>query len=320
MTALASRTSPRVRTALLFAAGVLLVAITLSSLRLIGIAHADAAPSHAVATIAAQVTVPSADPVAIATSSTDAGVGLLVTYGPLWGGMLLLFGIASSLLTRYQSSSWLAQGRRLAISVALLGASAAALQAHFAGSPWGGVLLTLVVGVFKVLVPTVTPPTPTPAPSSPATTTIGSAAALLLVLGLAGAGGIALTGCTGAQIKADVAALLDCTSSERAELVAAATPLADSAIAKATNPDGSLDTAALKALFAAANLKTEAGSVLACLAVETLGSRAAAPTVTARVAAGDVAAPIGVSAQAALEQLRAAQFPGVKFRTPAGVQ
>ena len=160
------------------------------------------------------------------------------------------------------------------------------------------------------------------APSALGTVTIprspglaGTAVPLLAVLLLGGAAAMA-TGCTAAQRTTAEHALWDCTSSQRAAFVTAATPLADSAIAKATNPDGSLDDAAIKALFAGANLKSEAGTVLACLAIETLTARAAAPALSARTAAA--ASPLGVSAQTALDALRAAQFPGATFRTSAG--
>jgi hypothetical protein len=154
--------------------------------------------------------------------------------------------------------------------------------------------------------------------SAEAKSAAGAVPLLMLVLLLGAAGG-ALTSCTAAQRTTAVHSLWDCTSPQRAEFVAAAKPLADSAIDKATNPDGTLDDAAIKALFAPANLKTEAGTVIACLAIETLAARAAAtPALSARVATA--APPLGVSAQAALDALRAAQFPGASFKTPAGVR
>jgi len=162
-------------------------------------------------------------------------------------------------------------------------------------------------------------PIATPSSTSSEAKSAASAVPLLMLVLLVGAGGAALTSCTAAQLATAEHALWDCTSPQRAELVAAATPLADSAIAKATNPDGTLDDAAIKTLFARANLKTEAGTVIACLAVETLAARAAAaPALSARVATA--AAPLGVSPQAALEALRAAQFPGATFKTPTGVR
>jgi hypothetical protein len=88
-------------------------------------------------------------------TSVDDALGALLTYGPVIGGMYVLYAVASFLLARYRSSSWLAQGKRLAISTGALGVLGAALQAELAGSPWTLVLAAVVAAAFKLLTPTV---------------------------------------------------------------------------------------------------------------------------------------------------------------------
>ena len=56
-----------------------------------------------------------------------------------------------------QSTHWIAQGRTLALITAAVGLGIAALQAHFGGAPWGGVVMTLVLGIFKLIDPTTVP-------------------------------------------------------------------------------------------------------------------------------------------------------------------
>lgn len=99
-----------------------------------------------------------ADPVATAAASSDALLSIAMSFGPLWGGMAIAFGIASTVLKRNESAHWIAQGRTLAVITAAVGLGIAALMAHFGGAPWSGVLLTLVLGVFKLIDPTTTVP------------------------------------------------------------------------------------------------------------------------------------------------------------------
>ena len=292
-----SLSTPRFRLAL---AALFVGVVAITMLALLGVAHADPLPPG--------------DPVVAAQAATDASWALVAQYGPLWGAFLLAFGIVGAWLKANESRHWIAQGRALAGITGVAMVLGAVADWHFHGAPVAGVIVTAVMAVKLVWQPTVAA---APAPSSEAKSAAGAVSLLMLVL-LVGAGGAALTSCTAAQLATAEHALWDCTSPQRAEFVAAATPLADSAIAKATNPDGSLDDAAIKALFAGANLKTAAGTVIACLAVETRAARAAAPALSARVATAE--APLGVSAQAALEALRTAQFPGARFRTPAGTQ
>lgn len=93
------------------------------------------------------------DPIAMSTVSADSVYSVIQSYGWLWGGMAIVFGSLSWLLARNESTHWIAQGRTLAILTASVGLGVAALKAHLGGAPWSGVLLTLIVGIFKVISP-----------------------------------------------------------------------------------------------------------------------------------------------------------------------
>jgi small neutral amino acid transporter SnatA (MarC family) len=103
---------------------------------------------------------PAADSIATSATSADALLSLILTFGPLWGGMAIVFGVASTVLKRNESTHWIAQGRVLAVVTALVGVGVAALKAHFAGAPWAGVLLTAVLGLFKLIDPNTVTPSP----------------------------------------------------------------------------------------------------------------------------------------------------------------
>jgi hypothetical protein len=296
-----SLSTPRFRLAL---AGLFVGVVAITMFALLGVAHADPLP---------------VDPVIAAQAATDASWALIAQYGPLWGAFLLAFGLVGAWLKANESKHWLAQGRALAVITGGAMVLGAVADWHFHGAAFAGVIVTAVMAIKLVMSPTVAPaPSSSSGSASSEAKAVAGAVSLLMIVLLVGSVGVTLTSCTAAQRTSVEHALWDCTSPQRAEFVAAATPLADSAIAKATNPDGSLDDAAIKQLFSGANLKTEAGTVLSCLAVETLTARAAAPALSARVAAAE--APLGVSPHAALEALRAAQFPGAAFKTPDGVR
>lgn len=110
----------------------------------------------------------------------------------------------------------------------------------------------------------------------------------------------------------------DCTAPQRAEAVAVLTPLADSAIRAAASADGKLvDASQLKAALGTANLKTEIGSLLVCAAASAFTALVhATPRADAPAAAALILDP--AAAQAAFDQLRAAQFPGVSIKTEHG--
>jgi hypothetical protein len=132
----------RLRSPFTLLLGAVVGALCLLALPHLGVAHAHAVP----------------DPVATSATSVDVLLSIALTYGPLWGGMAIGFGIVSTLLQRNESTHWIAQGRTLALITAAVGLGIAALQAHFGGAPWGGVLMTLVLGIFKLIDPTTVPP------------------------------------------------------------------------------------------------------------------------------------------------------------------
>jgi hypothetical protein len=134
--------------------GVLATAVALTSFHDLGRAYADAptlpgdgldtAPAHAVA-----------GPAITAVTVSDDGWGLIEAYGPIWGGMLLGFGLVSAFIKRNPKEHWLAEGRRLAILTGAVGIAGSLLQVKFGGASWSGVLVTLIGAVKLALSPTV---------------------------------------------------------------------------------------------------------------------------------------------------------------------
>lgn len=131
--------------------------------------------------------------------------------------------------------------------------------------------------------------------------------------------GLPLTSaCSSGTVRAVGQVAWDCTAPQRAEAVAVLTPLADSAIRAAASADGKLiDASLLKAALGTANLKTELGSLLVCAAASAFTALVhATPRADAPAAAAFELDP--AAAQAAFDQLRAAQFPGVSIKTEHG--
>jgi len=73
----------------------------------------------------------------------------------------------------------------------------------------------------------------------------------------------ALSAC-GPKTTAILTDALDCTTQARSDLVAALVPTAESAIQKIADPSGKVTLDALASLFSGANLKSEAGVIVAC--------------------------------------------------------
>src|SRR4029079_8261487 len=102
---------------------------------------------------------PVPDPVATATVSLDALWNLVAVYGWTWGAMAVVFSVLREVLRRTESTHWSAQGRALAVLTATVGIGITAIQAHFQGAPWAGVVITGILAAFKLIDPhTVTPP------------------------------------------------------------------------------------------------------------------------------------------------------------------
>jgi len=121
----------------------------------------------------------------------------------------------------------------------------------------------------------------------------------------------ALSAC-GPKTTAILTDALDCTTQARSDLVAALVPTAESAIQKIADPSGKVTLDALASLFSGANLKSEAGVIVACAeakAIVLLGTLLTAPS---SPTAARLAAVFDInSARLALAQ----QFPGTQFRT-----
>lgn len=205
-----------------------------------------------------------ADPLGVAQASVDGGMSLLVTAGPIVGGMYLTYSIGNALLARYHASSWLAQGKRLAIATSALGIAGAALQAQVTGGSWAVIAMAAIAAAFKLLTPTVTPPSP-PSPSPIPVAKVGSAVVIaLLVIGIAGAV-VPAAGCGGSQgSRATTIGSLDSgIQTATAALRAYEHEHAESIIAQATLPPAgqtvptAQQLAAGKAALAAFRLKVD---------------------------------------------------------------
>jgi hypothetical protein len=137
----------------------------------------------------------------------------------------------------------------------------------------------------------------------------------LVVLGL----GAAQLACTPAQVANAKATAWKCTDPVRAEAVAALTPLAVSGIRAAASYDGKLiDASAIKAMFTKANLLSDAGVLVACVAADAFATAMIASTPQPGAAA---AAPLELDRDAlrkVFDEIRAAQFPGATFVTAHG--
>lgn len=263
------------------------------------------------------------DPLGTAQTSVDGGIGLFTTYGPVLGGMYLLYQLASRLIAKYARASWFAKGKRLAISTGLLGVTGAALQAQVVGSPWNVIALAAIAAAFKLLTPTVPPlssPSDDPAGPSPSNSVVAVAGSstgrvvtlgtVILVLGIGGSlvGG---HGC-GPTGTAVLSAAFNCTTPARDDLVDALMPTAVTGIRKIADPSGKVSVDALKELFSGASLNSEAGIIVACAearAVEFLATLLPFPhTVTSLVVPDRIDGAV-------LRGALAAQFPGVVFKT-----
>jgi hypothetical protein len=221
------------------------------------------------------------DPLGTAQASVNGGVGLIETYGPVLGSMYLIYQLASALLAKYASSSWFAQGKRLAIATGVLGIIGAALQAQVAGSPWTVIAMAAIAAVFKLITPTVTP-----APQMGSAVKAGTIGALLLVVGIGA--GVAAPGCATARARGAAAAgaFIDCEAPEVAAVLPDLLPLARDAVMLAISGDGHVDTTRLRA--DAAGMRSDLGK---CALAAAIAALATSPAATPGAAA---AAPLTI--------------------------
>jgi len=161
--------------------------------------------------------------------------------------MAIVFGTASTVLKRNESEHWIAQGRTLAVITTAVGLGIACLQARFGGAPWSGVLMTLVLGLFKLINPT------TIASSTPSKSPQAGFSGLPLLVGLAMVGlmGLAVVAasCTGARQRgaAAIGAFIDCEAPDVAAALPDLVPIAKEALLGAISGDGHVDATKLKA-------------------------------------------------------------------------
>lgn len=87
----------------------------------------------------------------------DAIASYLTAYGPIVGGITLVYLVAGYLLRTYKGSAWLSQGKRLASATVILGVAGTALQAFVSGTPVSGVIATAVLGLLHLADAQVTP-------------------------------------------------------------------------------------------------------------------------------------------------------------------
>ena len=205
---------------------------------------------------------PVPDPVATATVSLDALWNLVAVYGWTWGAMAVVFSVLRDVLRRNESTHWIAQGRALAVLTATVGIGITAIQAHFQGAPWAGVVITGILAAFKLIDPnTVTAPPVAQAAARDVGTeaypgTIGrstlrtpplrAVAVGTLVIGLmVGVGLPGMAACGARQrVASGVGAFLDCAAANLPpDTLADATALASSELRHLISGSGMVDVA-----------------------------------------------------------------------------
>jgi hypothetical protein len=208
---------------------------------------------------------PVPDPVATATVSLDALWNLVAVYGWTWGAMAVVFSVLRDVLRRNESTHWIAQGRALAVLTATVGIGITAIQAHFQGAPWAGVVITGILAAFKLIDPnTVTAPPVAPAAARDVGTeaypgtigrstlrtpplravAVGSVITILIGL-LVGVGLPGMAACGARQrVASGVGAFLDCEAANLPpDTLADATALASSELRHLISGSGVVDVA-----------------------------------------------------------------------------
>lgn len=261
------------------------------------------------------------DPVTTATVAAASGWDVVAHQGPLLGALLLAYGVVRQILKANESAHWIAQGKTLSITTAIMMIIGTALDWKFNGGQPAEIITALFAAIPLIMHSTVNAKPAAAPPIAPAAATT----AALMLLGLL-AGGVLAAACTHearvGALKTGGKIAWDCTAPERAEAVTALTPLAISAIQAAASYDGKLiDASKVRAAFSTANLKSDAGALLVCAASSGFAALLAAATAP-KPATGTASAELELdpaALKAALEVLRAAQFPGVQVKTSAGV-
>ncbi len=137
----------------------------------------------------------------------DALMSYVQNYGPIVGGLTVIYLGLRWLLRKNEGTHWLAQGRTLAVVTTLVGVGGTALQAYTTGTPWSGVLVTAVLGLLHLADAQVTPAT---VPQK------GSAQlGLLVAMAMIGLATVAASGCAASQRSDTIRAALVTVDSAR---------------------------------------------------------------------------------------------------------
>lgn len=254
-----------------------------------------------------------ADPISQATDAAAAGGDLLVQFGPIWGGMLLLYGAAAKFLSENDSKHWIAKGRWLAAIVAAVGVFAAVLDAHFGSGNWSGVLYTAILSVFKLIKPTVSAPALSSSKQGGFVSSSLVVTLAAIAIGCAAIAGIASC----ARLKSEGAtvktAAVDCTKGELPKAVAMFTPTVEKLLELATGGDGRVDWSQVED-----GTKALAGDVGGCV-LSTAVAKALQPAPAKEGA--PQSSPLVIDPgdlRAHFEVTRRAKFGGQTFLTAAG--
>lgn len=237
----------------------------------------------------------------IATTVPDTSWTLVAQYGPIWGGALLVFGLAGELLKRNEVTHWL-PGRSLALATGAVSVLGALLEWRASGGSMAGVVVTAIMAVKLALSPTATP---SPGTGGPPTSSGSIATGMLLLLA---AGALALQpGCSSGKHAATVGkdAVIHCAKADAGPILALTAELATAAAASALHA-GAVDWKALAARAEAAGLEV-GGCAFAALYHALEKDRPVARSLVAEPDPG----------RAALEQLRAG-FGGARWEIADG--
>lgn len=238
------------------------------------------------------------DPSPALQSGIDASIDVWAKDGPWWLGVA---AVVVALRTFLDKQHWLAQGRLLTGLGGVVAVGIAAIQWHYNGAPFGG-LVTAAVGSLAALhTPTV--------PGAAAKT--GGAAGLLLMLSLGAS--LPSTGCATAKVIGKTAAgdVVACTTSDRERIYAQFGPTMEQAFQRAIGMDGKIDLPSLESVTKSLTadgwcvVERTAGQIIAAALAKIHGSTQSA---AAPIDAQDLAAKIA--------SLRVAKFGATQFQLP----
>lgn len=239
------------------------------------------------------------DPSPALQSGIDASIDVWAKDGPWWLGVAV---VVVALRTFLSKQHWLVQGRLLTGLGGVAALGIAALQWHFNGAPFGGILTAAVGAAAALHVPTV--------PGAAAKT--AGAAGIVVVL-LLGGGTLPMTGCATAKAigKTTTGDVVTCTTSDRERIYAQFGPTMEQAIQRATGMDGKIDLPSLETITK--SLTADGW----CVVERTAGRLIAAALAKIDGSPQSAAAPIDARDLAAkVASLRVAKFGATQFQLP----